>query len=75
MEAIERQAKALLEALIAAERRCLYYEPKEPARDADYRRASHAYGDAANILGDWISEQLLPAVHAEQDAEAEERVA
>jgi hypothetical protein len=73
MEQIEQQAKALLRALGEAERRTLFYEPKDPARDDDYRRASHAYGDAANVLEDWLSEFLRPALEAEDAAEAEER--
>jgi hypothetical protein len=73
MDAIEQQAKALLAALIEAERRTLFYEPKDPARDEHYRRASHGYGDAANVLEDWLSEFLRPALQAEDEAEAEER--
>jgi hypothetical protein len=72
MDAIEQQAKALLQALGEAERRTLFYEPKNPARDEYYRRASHEYGDAARSLGDWLDEFLRPAVRAEQEAEAEE---
>jgi len=73
MEQIEQQAKALLQALGEAERRTLYYQPKDPARDDDYRRASHAYGDAANVLEDWLGQFLRPALEAENEAEAEER--
>ena len=75
MEPIVAHAKALLEELIKAERRCLYYEPKDASRDSQYRVACHYYGDAANQLEDWINGELLPADRAEQDAEAEEPVA
>jgi len=74
MEQIEQQAKALLEALTAAERRCLFYEPKDARRDPAYRRASHGYGDAANVLEDWLTEFLRPALEAENEAESEEPV-
>ena len=73
MEQIERQAKALLEALAAAERRCLFYEPKDPSRDERYHLAGHEYGDALRALDDWLGEFLRPALEAENEAEAEER--
>ena len=72
MDVLEVQANALLDALIAAERRCLLYEPKDPRRDESYRRACHAYGDAANTLEDWLAEFLRPAIQAEDEATAEE---
>ena len=75
MDQIEERANALLDALTQAERRCLYYEPKDPKRDPHYTRACHGYGDAANVLEDWISEFLRPAVEAENKAEAEEALA
>jgi hypothetical protein len=74
MEPIVAQAKALIEELMKAERRTLFYEGADSRRDDDYRKASHAYGDAINVLDDWLSEFLIPAVRAEQDAEAEESV-
>jgi hypothetical protein len=73
MDAIEQQAKALLAALGEAERRCLFYEPKDPARDPAYHRAGHEYGDALRALDDWAAEFLRPALEAELRAEAEER--
>jgi len=73
MDAIEQQAKALLAALGEAERRCLFYEPKDPRRDPAYQRAGHEYGDALRSLGDWMGEFLKPAIQAEDEAEAEER--
>lgn len=73
MEQIEQQTKALLQALGEAERRCLFYEPKDPGRDDDYHRAGHEYGDALRSLDDWLGEFLRPALEAEAKAEAEKR--
>ena len=72
MDALEEQANALLDALIAAERRCLLYEPKDPRREPHFNRACHRYGDAANTLEDWLGEFLRPAIQAEDEALAEE---
>jgi hypothetical protein len=73
MEQIEQQAKQLLAALTAAERRCLFYEPKDPSRDDRYHRAGHEYGDALRALDDWMDEFLRPALAAEDEAEQEDR--
>lgn len=74
MPSIWQSVNTLLDALRVAERGCLFYQPKDPKRDAAYHEAGQAYGDAARALRDWQRDYLSPAVNAHAEAEAEERL-
>jgi hypothetical protein len=74
MTSIWQSANELLDALRVYERQCLFYEPKDPRRDAQYREAARAYADAAAAFVDWKRSFLTAAVTAHAEAEAEERL-